>query len=121
MKTQAGSNVIVTGSRTITNYRLMTHALELSGMKIQELVRGGARGVHPLGERYARKHGFSIRLFPEDWEAFDKPAGHRSHERMVEYVDVLIASGAECKRATHVIEIVERDGLAVYVDSRSAA
>lgn len=91
MKAQAGLGVVVTGSRTITDYFAMTHAIELSGMKIQELVRGGARSVDSLGRRYAKEHGILIRLFPAGSERFGKSAGYQ--ERVAEYVDSLIAIG----------------------------
>lgn len=121
MNTQAGLRVIVTGSRTMTDYLGMTHAIESSGMKIQELASEGTRRVDPLGERYAREHGMPIRLFPVDWERFGKSPGYRSHKRKAESADVLIAISVQLKGAAHTIEIAERHGLAVYADSRSAA
>ncbi len=121
MKTQAGVGVIIAGSRTITDYFAMTHAIELSGMKIQQLASGGTRGVDSLGERYAREHGIPIRLFPAGSERFGKSAGYRHHERVAKYVDALIGVWAGSKETVHMVQIAKRHCPAVYVDSRNAA
>jgi hypothetical protein len=60
--------VIIAGSRIITEYDVVVRAIEESGFFITELVSGGARGVDRLGERWARGHHIPIKLFLPDWD-----------------------------------------------------
>ena len=85
--------VIVAGSRDFTDYPLLCSLMdqELAGSENVEIVSGGARGADALGERYAREHGYSLKLFPADWDKWGKAAGPIRNSQMAGYADALIA------------------------------
>jgi len=54
--------LIITGSRTFTDYQLLCQTLAPERHRITEVIHGGARGADQLGFRWALKH--HIRLLP---------------------------------------------------------
>lgn len=92
--------VIVAGSRSIVEYRVVARAIERSGLDIEELVSGHQAGVQVavgsrrvwlptvdlLGERWAHEHGIPVRTFPADWQHYGKMAGHLRNVQMADYV-----------------------------------
>ena len=64
-------NVIVAGSRTFNDYRLLRNKLDqILANKLPDIVivSGGARGADTLGERYAQEKGLPVKQFPADWD-----------------------------------------------------
>jgi len=81
--------VIIAGSRTITDQKIVDHAVFNSGLRISEVVCGGARGVDKLGKRWAR--GYTpVKMFLADWDTHGKAAGHIRNAQMASYADALI-------------------------------
>jgi hypothetical protein len=83
--------VIVAGSRNISNYEIVRHAIEDSDFDITEIVSGTAKGVDRLGEHYARLWNIPIKQFPADWDKYGKKAGIIRNHQMGRYADALIA------------------------------
>lgn len=92
--------VIIAGSRSITDYRVIIKAIANSGFVLSEIVSGAARGVDQLGEQYARLHNIPIKLFPADWAKYGRGAGMLRNEEMGRYADALIAVWDGSSRGT---------------------
>ncbi|HLI50195.1 MAG TPA: DUF2493 domain-containing protein [Thermomicrobiaceae bacterium] len=116
MTTTAATRVIVAGSRGITDLNLVERAIQRSGLTVDEVVSGGARGVDQLGEQWARQHGLPVRRFPADWVRHGKAAGYRRNEEMAAYATHLVAIWDGMSRGTkHMIQTAKRRGLPVHV------
>lgn len=108
--------VIVAGSRTITNLQVVTVAIERSGFRVAEVVSGCARGADQLGEAWARSQHLPVKQFPADWDRYGKRAGYLRNELMSEYADALVAIWDGISSGTkHMIEKARERGLKVYV------
>jgi len=103
--------VIVAGSRSITDYSLVSRIIDQLvaqyEMQIDEVVSGLANGVDRLGRKWAIEHGIPPKDFKAEWEDLSVPgalvkvnkwgkkynalAGHMRNERMAQYGDALIA------------------------------
>lgn len=79
--------VVIAGSRSITDYKIVSGAIELSGFDITLLISGTAKGVDKLGEQFAQNHGIPIKQFPANWTKFGKAAGFYRNWDMAEYCD----------------------------------
>ena len=77
--------VIIAGSRTITDYERVEHAVRKSGFKIAEVVSGGANGVDALGEQWAKQHDVACTVMSADWERHGKRAGFLRNKAMADY------------------------------------
>lgn len=93
---------------------MVLKAVKESGFHITEIVSGGAIGVDRLGERYAKDHGVSLKIFPADWNKYGKSAGYRRNVEMAENADSLIAITSGSKGTQHMIDIAKKKGLKVY-------
>lgn len=88
--------VIVAGSRTISNYPAVQHAIEHSFPDlslITEIVSGNNGylkkgvlfGVDRLGEKWAEAHNIPIKRFPADWNFYGAQAGPLRNKQMARY------------------------------------
>ena len=113
--------VIIAGSRGFSNYKLLKEKCnEYLREKRKEyniiIISGGARGADTLGEKYAKDEGFSLEVFPANWNKFGKSAGFIRNEQMAEVADALIAFWDGKSHGTkHMIEIMENKKLLVRV------
>ena len=113
--------VIIAGSRGFSNYKLLKEKCnEYIREKRKEyniiIISGGARGADTLGEKYAQDEGFSLEVFPANWNKFGKSAGFIRNEQMAEVADALIAFWDGKSHGTkHMIEIMENKKLLVRV------
>lgn len=102
--------VIVAGSRSITDYQLVsqiiTNTLSKYNIQITEIVSGCAPGVDTLGEQWALENGIKVEPMPAEWDDITVPnaliktnkwdkeynarAGFQRNEAMAVYGDVLI-------------------------------
>lgn len=114
--------VIVAGSRSVTDYRLVEEAIRRSGFAVCEVASGTARGVDRLGEAWALRHGVPVRRFPADWARLGRRAGFERNLRMIEYArrapegGALVAVWDGVSAGTrHTIAAARRRGLKVFV------
>lgn len=113
--------VIIAGSRGFSNYKLLKDECDkFLRDKRKEyniiIISGGARGADFYGEKYAKDEGFSLEVFPANWNKFGKSAGFRRNEQMAEVADALIAFWDGKSHGTkHMIEIMENKKLLVKV------
>ena len=109
-------NVIVAGSRSITDIKIVAQAINESGFDVTEIVSGTARGVDVLGEEWAKSKGIPVKRFPADWEGLGKGAGFIRNAEMAEYADALVAIWDGKSRGTkNMIEQAKSKGLKVHV------
>ena len=96
---EAGLRVIIAGSRSVTQYEYVRHAMQVFRENCGQgpfvrVVSGCARGVDKLGERWARENGVTVKHFEVsslEWVAAPRTAGHRRNGRMAEYATHLVA------------------------------
>jgi hypothetical protein len=75
--------VIIAGSRTITDKRLINEAIHRSGFTITELIVGKAKGVDTIAEELLGSI-VPVREHPADWETHGKAAGFIRNKAMLE-------------------------------------
>ena len=108
--------LIVAGSRTFTDYQLLSQTLGPQRPRITEVLHGGARGADQLGFRWAVKHHIRSRCFAADWERFGKAAGVRRNDQMAQAGDMLVAFHANNSPGTaHMIACMRALGKPVVV------
>lgn len=82
--------VVIAGSRSITDYAALQHAIAQTDFSITEVVSGCARGPDSLGEQWADLNGIPVKQFPADWGRFGRAAGHYRNSDMADYADAAI-------------------------------
>ena len=114
--------VIIAGSRTITDYRLVEAAVKASGFDVTEVVSGKARGVDTLGERWAYENDVDMTGFYADWGKHGPSAGPIRNREMAEYAKagpgggaLVAVHSANSPGTRSMIEIATKMGLKVYV------
>lgn len=115
--------LIIAGSRTFNNYRLLEICCNSVLKDIQQskeitIISGHARGADSLGEQYAKSKGFNLQLYPADWNAHGKVAGFIRNAQMAEVADALIVFWDGKSRGTaNMIDHARRKGIPVKVIS----
>ena len=110
--------VIIAGTRDFSDYALLRSFADqtLFGAKDIEIVSGGARGADALGERYAREHGYALKVFPAEWKKWGRAAGPIRNGQMAGYADALIAFwDGQSSGTRDMIRKAEEKGLRVQV------
>ncbi len=111
-----GMRVIVAGSRSITDFDTVCRVIQLSGFVIQVLLSGNASGVDLLGERYARRAGCAVEVYPAEWKKYGKKAGMVRNKFMAERANALIAIwDGQSPGTRHMIAEAEKRGLRTFV------
>lgn len=73
--------VLVCGSRTFKDYRLLRQVL--GGLAITGIIEGGARGADRLARQYAEESGIPVQTFPAKWDEHGKSAGPIRNAQML--------------------------------------
>ena len=108
--------VIIAGSRTIDDVRLVQNVVIDASFHISEVVSGCARGIDQCGEKLAKKWGVPVKKFSADWNKHGRAAGPIRNAQMAEYADALIAIWDGSSRGTlNMIQEARREGLDVYI------
>jgi len=108
--------VIIAGTRTIKDHRIVEQAINEAGFAITMIVSGGARGVDRIGEMWASRQGLQCRVFEALWNKYGKGAGFKRNEHMARFSDALIAVwDGKSKGTADMIERAKKHGLKVYV------
>ncbi len=90
--------LLISGSRSIDDteiFKRAVHEFMLSkygegyplplNTVIDEIVSGNAKGVDAAAERFAKKQGIDLAMFPANWEKNGKAAGPIRNEQMAKY------------------------------------
>lgn len=80
--------ILVVGSRNFNNYEMLKNAIDtaVNTYGDVEIVSGGAKGADSLAEQYAKEKGYSLKVFPADWNKYGKSAGYRRNAEMHKYI-----------------------------------
>ena len=113
--------VIIAGTRSVDDYKLVVEAIQRSGYNITEVVSGCATGIDRLGEQWARANNIPIKEMPADWSRFGNSAGPMRNRQMAEYADaaVIIWDG-ESRGTRNMIENMIRRKKPYYIGMTSA-
>lgn len=115
--------VIVAGSRSFYNYRLMELELdrlfneneEFAGREIK-IISGMALGADALAIDYADKHKLTKILFPANWKRYPRIAGFLRNEDMLSVATHLVAFwDGKSSGTRHMIEIAKGKEIPVWV------
>ena len=110
--------LIITGSRTFTDYQCLCQVLAPERHRITQVLTGGERGAELLGYRWAWKHAVKHQRFRADWERFGKVAGVRRNHQLAQAGDVLVVFGHPTSPGTaHLIQCMRALGKPVVLVS----
>lgn len=83
--------LVIAGTRTFNDYEFLSHAVD---EHIKERVKNTSvtiiSGADKLGERYAQERGYSLEIFPADWEDLGNAAGPVRNAQMAKEADEVI-------------------------------
>lgn len=80
------TRVIVFGSRSFNDYQLLAHKLDciLANSTDIAIISGSAKGPDQLGEEYAIENGHGLIRVPALWDVYDKKAGFKRNDEMLD-------------------------------------
>lgn len=111
--------VIIAGTRTFDDYEALKAYADYKLGQIKEdieIISGGATGADALGERYAKEKGYTIKLFPADWNRYGRRAGPLRNKQMADYADALIVFWDGSSRGTKsMLELAKEQGLKIGI------
>lgn len=111
--------LIISGSRSITQYHHLIEALSASPyttIRLTEIVSGNAQGADMLGEKYAKAQGIPLVLFPARWDELGPGAGIKRNKEMAAYADALLCCWDKVSRgSSSMIDIMRRAGKPYFV------
>jgi hypothetical protein len=113
--------VIIAGTRSVNDYKLVVDSIKSSGYTITEVVSGGATGVDWLGEQWARANDIPVKQMPANWDRDGRGAGPMRNRAMAEYADaaVIIWDG-ESRGTRNMIENMIRRKKPYHIGMTSA-
>jgi DNA polymerase III epsilon subunit-like protein len=130
------SKVIIAGSRSIKDYKLVKQLVdeivEANKLEVSHVISGRAYGVDRLGEQWATERGVDIDYMPADWDdvsvpnavvkynqrgvAYNAVAGHLRNEEMAKKGDILILiHDGESTGSLDMLNRAKKHGLTVFV------
>lgn len=108
--------LIIAGSRSIKDYKIVKQGFIDSGLNPTEIVSGCANGVDRLGEHLAKELNIPCALFPANWEDLGKRAGYVRNVEMARYADGLLAFwNGRSPGTKHMIDIAKKEQMLLYV------
>lgn len=124
--------IIVSGSRSINDPKLIEMAVAESGFDVSEIISGGAKGIDTLAVEWAVKNDVPINVFEAAWDNLDHPdalikttkwgqkydarAGLRRNELMSVYSEALIAIwDGKSKGTKHMIAMARKRDLPIFI------
>lgn len=110
--------VIIAGSRSFDNYKLLKQKLDKILNKINNpiIISGTANGADKLGERYAEENNLECLQYPANWNKYGKSAGYKRNKIMAIEADALVAFwDGESKGTQHMIDLAKNYGLKIKI------
>lgn len=106
-------NLIITGSRTFNDYKLLEQECKKFIVKIgylpNNIVSGECRGADKLGEMFAEKYKIPIMKFPANWDEYGKRAGMIRNVEMAKNAShCIIFWDGKSQGSKHMIEQCEK-------------
>ena len=84
-------NVVICGSRGITDRDLVEYLIENSEFDITGVIEGGAKGVDTIAGEWARAQNIPVTVVKPDWHAHGLYAGPKRNREMVQMGEAVIA------------------------------
>ena len=112
-KNRAPFKLMISGSRSIRNLRIIFDELEKLYTEHPNLIliSGGAKGVDSIAEEWGRFRKIQIEQHKPDWATYGKGAGIVRNKEMVLAADyILIFWDGESKGTKSVIDFCEKQG-----------
>ena len=107
--------VIIAGSRTITDRKIVEEAIRKSGFDIDIVICGCAMGVDQIGKNWAEMRNITIYSFPAKWEKYGKAAGPIRNEEMAKNADALILVwDGKSKGSANMLKQAKKYNLKIY-------
>lgn len=78
--------LLIVGSRSITDYALVSSVLKEYCNSETMIVSGGADGADSLAERYADENNLKKVIMKADWNKYGKRAGYIRNAEMHKYI-----------------------------------
>ena len=82
--------ILICGGRHFCDYALLESIADnvIKGQNFSEteIVSGHCIGADRLGEEYAKKHNFALKIFPAEWKKYGKRAGPIRNKQMIDYI-----------------------------------
>lgn len=112
--------VLVTGSRSLTNYETFCKLFRQTGWTPSFIIHGGASGVDSLAARYCRENNIEERIMKANWENFGNAAGPIRNQQMVDLIKeeggkVFGWHDGSSRGTKQCIEYAESKGVEVYL------
>lgn len=110
--------IIVAGSRTFSDYKLLKNKLDNLQFKIGEfeIISGSAQGADQLSEEYAKENNLNIMKFPANWNKYGKKAGYIRNKEMAEFADACIVFwDGKSKGIYHMINLANQYKIPISV------
>ena len=109
-------DVIVAGSRGVSDFSLVARAIQASGFAVSRVVSGCAPGVDRIGERWAALNGLPVVRCPANWALHGRSAGMIRNSEMANKAGALVAVWDGHSTGTaNMIKTAKAKGLAVFV------
>ena len=107
--------VIIAGSRTITDWKVLESAIAASKFHITLVISGHACGVDTLGEEWASKRNVPCDIYKANWDKFGRAAGPIRNSEMANAAEalLLIWDGASVG-SKDMLEKARRKGLQIF-------
>lgn len=110
--------VIISGSRTITDYELVKETIESSPWfgKIAHVYVGDAKGVDELVVRWCKESGITYRVFKAEWHVYGRSAGPERNSDMIRAGGeaVITVWDGESKGTKNMRKLAKSAGLPVH-------
>lgn len=109
-------NIIIAGSRTFTDYKLLEEVLNKYITPDDTIISGVAKGADMLGIIYSYRHNIKVKRFPANWNLYGKSAGYKRNVEMADNADMLIIFWNGISRGTkHMIDIMNNQNKSVII------
>jgi len=87
--------VIIAGSRSLKDLRIVTAAMEEArrekAIAPTAVICGEARGADLLGKRWAQANGIDVISMPAEWDLHGRAAGPIRNSQMADIADAVVA------------------------------
>jgi hypothetical protein len=87
--------IAIVGSRTFNDYQKLKEEIEKlisSGLVIEEIISGGAKGADTLAERFSIENNkIKFTVFKPEWAKYGRAAGKIRNTLIIENCDMLLA------------------------------
>ena len=111
-------NIIVAGSRSITDAAVIKAALKYIQRKwnVSSIITGGANGVDCIAASMAAQRGINVAVCEANWNYHGKSAGYIRNAFMATLADGLLAIwDGKSKGTKHMIELAKKHKLKIVI------